>query len=44
MDKAFGKALDKALAALRCPDAKLVRQHGGTLADNTIRLGATRHV
>src|SRR5262245_27171124 len=30
MDKAFSKALDKALTALRRPDAKLVRQHGGT--------------
>jgi hypothetical protein len=32
MDKAFSKALDKALTALRRPDAKLVRQHGGTTA------------
>jgi hypothetical protein len=32
MDKAFSKALDKALTALRRPDAKLVRQHGGPTA------------
>ena len=32
MDKAFGKALDRALTALRRPDAKLVRQHGGAKA------------
>jgi hypothetical protein len=30
--KTFNKALSKALAALRRPDAKLVRQHGGTTA------------
>ena len=32
MDRAFSKALDKAVSALRRPDAKLVRQHGGTTA------------
>ena len=32
MDKDSRKALDKALAALRRPDAKLIRQHGGPAA------------
>ena len=38
MDKAFSKALDKALTALRRPDAKLVRQHGGTTAGFYVQL------
>ena len=32
MDRYSSKALDRALAALRRPDAKLVRQHGGAAA------------
>jgi hypothetical protein len=38
MDKAFSKALDKALTALRRPDAKLVRQHGGTTTGFYVQL------
>ena len=38
MDKAFNKALDKALTALRRSDARLVRQHGGTRAGFYVEL------
>jgi hypothetical protein len=38
MEKGFSKALDKALSALRRPDAKLVRQHGGPTAGFYVQL------
>ena len=38
MTKALDKALSRALAALRRPDAKLVRLHGGTAAGFWVEL------